>query len=153
MDGDELLYRIDDRKLCGTVRHDLGQMQSGTYTLIGLDENGKPMTIRRFLADDPGGILYFGMSRNLPDRIGQLQKAICSVYGETGFSGGSHGTRWKIADMILLKQLLPSVDRYLLNIRACQEFKETGEAHWSEHETKMLEAYRLRFGEHPPLNG
>ena len=150
---DETLYRISDTKLCDKVRNDLGEMQSGTYTLLGLDGAGKPQTIRRFLADDLDGILYFGMSRDVPSRIGQLRQTICSVYGQEGYIGGNHVAGWKMAGVPTLKQIFPVYERYCLRVRACQEFKDTGEPHWSLHETEMLKAYRLRFGEHPPLNG
>ena len=153
MKTNDTLYHIDDKKLCETVRRDLGQMQSGTYTLIGLDESGKPMTIRRFLADDSDGVLYYGMSRNVPNRIGQLRQTICSVYGQEDYCGGNHVAGWKMAELPDLKSIFPTYDRYRLCVRACQEFKVTGEAHWSKHEADMLKAYRLRFGEHPPLNG
>ena len=149
----EKLYRIDDPTLWQAVKTGLGEMQAGTYTLIGLAGDGKPQPIARFLGTDPNGILYYGTSEHVANRVGQLRQAICAVYKAEGYSSGGHMAGWKLDISPAIKELFPSHDRFRLRVRPCQEFKTTGEPHWSAHETYMLREYRSVYGEYPPLNG
>ena len=152
---EETLYRIDNPALYKTLLEDMGETQSGTYTLIALGDHGMPMCTPRFLGNDPNGILYFGTSEFVASRASYLRQTICSFYRQEGYTSGGHSGGLKLwVDSEKLKRLIPTYDRFRLRVRPCQEYRLSDRSmDWLLYENELLGAYRRRFGEVPPLNG
>jgi len=64
------------------VKHHV-EAKPGVYKLIAVDHNNKPITINRFLDNDPNGILYIGQSVNLRKRLTNMRRAFLPQYKST----------------------------------------------------------------------
>jgi hypothetical protein len=110
--------------------------KDGVYKIIAV-RNGERIPINRFLGTDKDGVLYIGMGKSYT-RISDLKKSISPHYG-----GSSHicGRRYKSNPNIALQ--FPYEVLFIEPIYADDP---------REEEEKLIEAYRDRFGEVPPLN-
>lgn len=152
---DDDIFEISDAKLCDKVGAAMSPLKSGTYTLIGLGLDGEPKPVPRFLGVDPTGILYYGKSANVKNRVGQLRQTICAFYGEERYVGGNHSGAWKLKYFPDgLRKLFPNYRLFRVKVAAWASVVEgSDDLDWSGQEGRMLREYREQFGEVPPLNG
>jgi hypothetical protein len=110
--------------------------KGGVYKIIAV-RNGERIPINRFLGTDKDGVLYIGMGKSYK-RISDLKKSISPNY-----KGSAHicGRRYKLNPNIALQ--FPYESLFIEPVYADDP---------REAEEKLIEAYRDRFGEVPPLN-
>ena len=108
----------------------------GVYCIRATVARNQPKPIPRAIETDPNGILYFGETGNLMQRIGSLE----TIYDENTRSGHD------FADTFLVFELSRLCDRDLLEIcwMECTDYKA--------EQIKLLLEYKKRFGDIPPGN-
>lgn len=113
------------------------QSLGGVYKIIALKDNNR-MPINRFLGEDERGVLYIGKATSYLDRVIDLKKSISPDY-----TGSAHicGRRYK--SLPAIAQLFPYENLFI------ELFPSNDPAGL---ETKLLNEYRNKFGEVPPLN-
>lgn len=108
----------------------------GVYCIRATVGPNQPKSIPRAIDPDRDGILYFGETQNLMNRIGTLE----TIYDEKTRSGHD------FADTYLVYELSRLCDRNLLEISWMECDDPEAE------ELKLLRAYKKRFGDIPPGN-
>lgn len=108
----------------------------GVYCIRATVARNQPKPIPRAIETDPNGILYFGETGNLLQRIGSLE----TIYDENTRSGHD------FADTYLVYELSRLCNRNLLEISwmECNDYKS--------QEIKLLREYKKQFGDIPPGN-
>ena len=108
----------------------------GVYCIRATIGRNHPKPIPRAIRTDESGILYFGETGNLKQRIGSLE----NVYDEQGRSGHD------FADTFLVYELSRICDRKLLEISwvPCDDQAAV--------EQQLLREYKKTFGDIPPGN-
>jgi hypothetical protein len=120
--------------------HDRFGDKGGIYTLscLSQDDSRKVVPINRLLAEDAEGLLYIGMARSFLDRVINLKK---SLSPEHVSQAHDCGVRYKGSETI---QARFPYDRLLVTLTASDAPREA--------ERAVLDRYKRRFGELPPLN-
>ncbi|MEQ8560962.1 MAG: hypothetical protein RID18_05580 [Cytophagales bacterium] len=114
-------------------------MKSGTYRIIWI-KNGNPQKIRRFLGDDPTGLVYIGRTKgSLLTRLKQFGAS--AFLGSSNHSAGNKYKRYKV----LNSHVKPSELKV--------EFKVESPNKAVNSEKAQIKKYAKHFGEVPPLNG
>jgi len=111
----------------------------GVYRIYSLDQNNKPKPIQRVLSIDKSGILYIGRSNNIRDRLRMLWRVLTPDYKATAHTFGINYNTLKI-----IRRAFP------LNTLAIDYEINSSPKYY---EKLLLERYRQKFGEVPPLNG
>lgn len=112
----------------------------GVYRIRLVDNNGKSISIQRFLGEDKDGIIVIGQTINIKTRLKQFYKV---VKEEKKYSH-SEG---------LTIHLLKSIKKFSEKIKSCTfqyTFSKVDEP--KEEEKKLLRSYFEEYGEIPPLN-
>jgi hypothetical protein len=133
---DRSLFQISDHTFWDAI-HNRHSSRGGVYRVIAV-ENGKRISINRFLDTDHDGVLYIGKAVSFLDRVIALKKSVLPDY-----RGSSHicGRRYKANPNIAKK--FPVENLFV-------ELIETENP--AGVEKKMISEYADRFGEVPPLN-
>lgn len=155
-------YMITDNKLWEKVNEDFGP-NPGIYRVHILNANGSFERINRMLDNDNEGIIYIGTSAKLSDRISTLKKSICAAYWQFNpnlYSNISYRDPYchqvgkkliQIPDFFNkyhLENICLTLDLYKAN----SNNENVVDYGYYLLEEKLLNDYRLRFGERPFLN-
>ena len=112
----------------------------GVYKFRLVDNEGKIVSIPRFLGEDKDGIMVIGQSKNIKNRLKQFYKVVIENKKRPHSEG-------------LTFHLLREVTKYNDKYETCTfqyTFSEVEEP--KEEEKKLLEDYFVKYGETPPLN-
>jgi excinuclease UvrABC nuclease subunit len=111
----------------------------GVYKIYSLNDNNNARPLQRLLGTDQEGLLYIGKSENLNDRVRMLWRVLQPNYKATAHTFGMN-----------YKSLQVIRDAFPLDTLAI-EFEENNMA--KTYEKTIIETYRQKYGEVPPLNG
>jgi hypothetical protein len=130
-------YKLVDKTI---LPKDIGS-QKGVYTLFALDYEGKPIPLNRVLDVDNDGILYIGQTskQDFKKRVDMLRRVLSPLKKSTGHSGAKNYKQIK-----KLQERFP-LEMLYIKIEKSEEPKK--------RESQLIEEYRQKFGEVPPLNG
>jgi hypothetical protein len=130
-------YKLGDKTI---LPKDLGT-QKGVYILFALSSDSKPIPINRVLDVDEEGILYIGQTskQDFKKRVEMLRRVLSPLKKSTGHSGAKNYKHIK-----KLQDRFP-VEMLHIKIEKAEEPKN--------RERQLIEDYRQKFGEVPPLNG
>ena len=126
---------------------DDADLVDGAYTIRWM--NGEQYhPICRLLETDEEGILYIGSSKNLPNRMGDLKKALLASYNTIYKDHTTHSIG-KIKDINNFRIKI-DLNNIKITLHHPKEYEniETG----VDLEIYLLEQYELKYGETPPLN-
>lgn len=158
LEGRRLFYKLADRLMWEQLDRWFGSDRAGCYRLHILDDKDVPAALPRLLAVDESGTLYIGTSRDVPNRVASLKKAIGAAYGIEHRTGtvyrnpGEHGAGKKLNMLPALRTSAP-FERLFVSVERCESIGEDTLPANYEQEAEQLQAYRTKFGEWPPLNG
>lgn len=112
------------------------------YQLRAVDQSGQPEPQRRFLAEDPMGLLYIGRTSHA---IGRRMKRL--IAGRSSGREMTHSVGRKLHVLDALPSFQEAFNRLTIQFRyaACDDPVLC--------EKNLLRRYAARFGETPPLNG
>ncbi len=122
-----------------TLIHQRHGEKGGVYKVVAMRE-GVPVPINRFLNIDKNGVLYIGKANSFIARVADLKKSISPDYVGTAHDCG---IRYKNAEIPKIAEMYPYS---ILHIELIQD-ENPGFL-----EKKLLLAYKMEFGEAPPLN-
>lgn len=134
------------------IKGDHGDVFPGVYRLQAVDGSGGFQKLRRLLGDDIEGVLYIGESKELPYRVGSLKKSVSTayaklsptLYGNLGYDDVScHQTGPKILGIASFVERFPFSQLVVTVERSDSHYQREGD---------LLQEYRTKFGENPPLN-
>lgn len=111
----------------------------GVYKIYSLDKNNSPKALPRVLGIDKSGILYIGKSENLKDRLRMLWRVLNPIMVAKAHTFGVNYNSLKLIQKSFPLQTL------------AVEFEERQNP--KVYEKELLEKYRQKYGEVPPLNG
>ncbi|MFD1314236.1 GIY-YIG nuclease family protein [Namhaeicola litoreus] len=115
------------------------ECRPGVYRIYWI-KNGKRQPIKRFMGSDKTGLIYIGESINIRKRLNEFRNA---AFGK---SQESHVGGKKIFRLDILKSHIQKKDLFF-------EFEYTEPNEHRDRENQLLEHYKQKFGEVPPLNG
>jgi hypothetical protein len=110
----------------------------GVYTIIAFSDSKKPIALNRVGEIDKDGILYFGKTGNIQERLRMLWRTI-----QNDYKANAHpfGKRYK--EFAILRKLFPITS--LVVTYAIDKNPEKAES-------KLIKDYVNIFGEVPPFN-
>jgi hypothetical protein len=111
--------------------------------------------LKRIVSTDPQGILYIGASRSLPDRIGNLRRALDAAYEVGNYKNAdAHpcGTKLKRNDKL---RSMFSFDDLCVTIPVYDERNDNFDRVNGHYNLEWchLRKYSMDYGDFPPLNG
>ena len=113
----------------------------GVYILYALNLDKTQQPINRVLATDEDGVLYIGQTtkQTFRERLEMFRRVMNPAYAATAHSGALN-----LKEIPALRLRFPPNCIYV-QVFPCENPKE--------EEQRIIEAYRQKFGEVPPLNG
>ena len=114
--------------------------QKGVYILFAKNEDGKLAVIKRVANDDKAGILYIGQTtkQNFNTRLKMMRRVMNIELKATAHSGAK-----KYKEIEAIRNLFPINGLYV-------KLEVSSKPKKREHD--LLDKYRQKFGEVPPLN-